>query len=305
MDIKNIEEQKEIFKKYTDKYIENADEQKIGGYVDKQNHSVFVMDEALLTDALFTEYNPSFKNLLALESLFHDIGRFEQLKVTGTFKDNELKDFYPNMEDHGDLGSQIIVEHELLKELIPNVRIYDEEVQKVIKLHSKVNPDLLEGIMRDYIVSFKNYDLSELFLSNNASKEREVLTKVNTSIIQDVDRLDIFRKIVKGIWTPMATNDKIDPEIFELFKQGKMPNMNDIKAAGKWNSNVGHLVRLSFINQMNLVPVLIKIRNENLIDQVYNATGNNIVADAYEVAKEQLDKKIENTDDGIIVRKTR
>ena len=305
MNIKNIEEQKEIFKKYTDKYIESADEQKLNGYVDKQNHSIFVLDEALLTDAIFTEYNPSFKNLLALESLFHDIGRFEQLKVTGTFKDNELKSYYPNMEDHGDLGAVVIDEHNLLKELIPNVRIYDEEVQKVIKLHSKVNPDLLEGIMRDYILAFKNYDLSELFLSNNAEREREVLTKVNTSIIQDVDRLDIFRKIVKGIWTPMATEDKIDPEIFELFKQGKLPNMNDIKAAGKWNANVGHLVRLSFINQMNLVPVLIKVRNENLINQVYNATGNSVVAPAYEIAAEQLEKMISNTDDGIVVNKTR
>lgn len=305
MDIKNIEEQKEIFKKYTDKYIAESDDKKHDGYVDKQNHSLFVLDEALLTDAIFTEYNPSFKNLLALESLFHDIGRFEQLKVTGTFNDNEMSDFYPNMNDHGDLGSTIISEHKLLDELIPDVRIYDEEVQKVIKLHSKVNSDLLEGIMREYILAFKNYDLSELFLSNKASKEREVLTKVNTSIIQDVDRLDIFRKIVKGIWVPMATDDKIDPEIFELFKQGKMPNMNDIKAAGKWNANVGHLVRMSFINQMNLVPVLIKVRDENLIDKVYEASGNEIVAPAYEVAKEQLNRMIENSDDGIIVNKRR
>lgn len=33
------------------------------------------MEEALLVDAIFTEYNGEFKNLLALESLFHDIGR--------------------------------------------------------------------------------------------------------------------------------------------------------------------------------------------------------------------------------------
>ena len=228
-----------------------------------------MLDESLLVDAIFTEYNQSFKNLLALESLFHDIGRFEQLRVTGTFKDNELNIFYPRMNDHGDLGAKVISEHDLLKELIPDVRLYDEEVKKVIKLHSKVNNDLLNGIMRDYILSFKNYDLKELFLSNKAAKEREILTNVNTSIIQDVDRLDIFRKIVKGIWVPMTTEDKIDPEIYELFKQGKLPSMNEIKAQGKWNANVGHLVRMSFINQMNLVPVLIKIRDENLIDKVY------------------------------------
>lgn len=210
MAIKNIDEQIEEFKKYTDEYIANADDKTKGGYEDKQAHSLFVMDEALLVDAIFTEYNQSFKNLLSLESLFHDVGRFEQLKVTGSFRDNELSDHYKNIEDHGDLGAVLIKEHGLLDNLIPDVRLYDEEIIKVIKLHSKVNPDLLNGIMRDYILSFKNYDLKELFLSNKSAKEKEILTNVNTSIIQDVDRLDIFRKIVKGIWVPMVTEDKID-----------------------------------------------------------------------------------------------
>jgi len=303
VEIKDIEKQRKIFKDYTDKYIDAADEKTLNGYIDKQAHSLFVLDESLLVDAIFTEYNQSFKNLLALESLFHDIGRFEQLKVTGSFNDNDVRTFYPKMDDHGDIGSEIISQHGLLKELIPDVRLYDEEVRKIIKLHSKVNSDLLSGIMRDYILAFKNYDLKELFLSSKASKEREVLTKVNTSIIQDVDRLDIFRKIVKGIWVPMTTEDKIDPEIYELFKQGKLPSMNEMKAQGKWNANVGHLVRMSFINQMNLVPVLIKIREENLLDQVYQASGNDIVAPAYEFAKEQLDRMIKNSEDGIIVNR--
>ena len=305
MDIKNIDEQKKIFGEYTDYYIKNANESTINGYKDKQEHSLFVMDETLLVDALFTEYNDSFKNLLALESLFHDVGRFEQLKVTSSFRDNELKTYYPDMEDHGDLGSKVIKEHGLLNDLIPDVRLYDEEVMKVIKLHSKVNINLLDGIMRDYILAFKNYDLKELFLSNNADKERKILTNVNTSIIQDVDRLDIFRKIVKGIWVPMVTDDQIDPELFELFKQGKLPSMNEIKAQGKWNPNVGHLVRMSFINQMNLVPVLVKIREENLIDQIYQASGNEIVLPAYEFAKEQMDKMINDSEDGIIINKRR
>ena len=303
MDIKNIQEQKKEFKYYTNKYINTADDKTINGYKDKQTHSLFVMDEALLVDALFTEYNESFKNLLALESLFHDIGRFEQLKVTGSFKDNELNLYYPNMEDHGDLGSILMDEHKLLNSLIPDIRLYDEEVKKVIKLHSKINQNLLSGIMHDYLLVFKNYDLRELFLSNNSSKEIETLSKVNTAIIQDVDRLDIFRKIVKGIWIPMATDEEIDPELFELFKQGKLPSMKEIKQAGKWNANVGHLVRMSFINQMNLVPILIKIRNENLIDKIFQASGNDVVLPVYQYAKEQLDIAIENSSDDIVISK--
>ena len=76
MDIKDIESQKKVFIDYANKFINDNDVSKINGYIDKQNHSLFVLDEAMLTDALFTKYNESFKNLLALESLFHDIGRF-------------------------------------------------------------------------------------------------------------------------------------------------------------------------------------------------------------------------------------
>ena len=303
MDIRDIESQKEIFKGYTDNFILSSTEDKINGYIDKQNHSLFVLDEVVLINSLFTNYNESFKNLLFLESLFHDIGRFEQLNITGTFDDNKIKQYYPQMEDHGDLGATIIKEEKLLENLIPNIRIYDEEVRKVIKSHSKVNSDLLNSIIFDYIKVFKNYDLRELFLSNNTEKEKIVLSATNTAIIQDVDRLDIFRKIVKGIWIPMTTDEAIDPELFDLYRRGKLPSMNEIKKMGKWNANVGHLVRMSFINQMNLVPVLKKIRDEKLIDKIYEINGNEVVEPAYEYAKEVLDKTINSTEDGIIVKR--
>lgn len=299
----NIEEQKQVFENYADSYINNADESKINGYIDKKNHSIFVMDEAILTDALFTNYNESFKNLLALESLFHDIGRFEQLKVTSTFSDSEIKKFFPNLDDHGDLGAEVIKQHELLKELNPDTRIYDAEIQKVIKQHSKVNPEILNFIIKEYIDAFKNYDLKELFLSNKAEKEKEVLAATNVAIIQDVDRLDIFRKIVNGIWIPLTTDEAIDPELFELFRKGKLPTMNEIRQMGKWNANVGHLVRMSFINQMNLIPTLMKVRNEGLIDKIYNIHGNSIVQPAYEIAKENLDRIIEENSDRVIIKR--
>ena len=60
---------------------------------------------------------------------------------------------------------------------------------------------------------------------------------------------------------------------------------------------------MSFINQMNLVPALVKIREENLIDKIYQASGNDIVLPTYEYAKKQIDQLIENSEDGIIVGK--
>ena len=300
------EKSKKIFDDYVQKgYINGSEEEKKPKYEDKLTHSLFVMDEALNIDALFTKYSINYRNLLVIESLFHDIGRFEQMKVTGTFDDSKLSSFYPTMSDHGDLGAKVIKEHGLLEQLIPDVRLYDEEVQKVIRDHSKISINRLNRDILNYIMIFSKYDLKELFLSDKTSKEIDALSAINTSIVQDVDRLDIFRKIVKGIWVPLTVEDEIDPEIWKMFREGRLPSMNEIKKMGKWNANVGHLVRMSFINQMNLVPVLIRIKEEGLVDKVFNTVGENSshVEEAYEIAKQQIDKKINESEDGILIRR--
>ena len=56
---------------------------------------------------------------------------------------------------------------------------------------------------------------------------------------------------------------------------------------------------------MNLVPVLIKIKNENLIDRVFAASGNDRVLPAYEFAKKQLEQAINNSEDEIVVNRRR
>ena len=140
-------------------------------------------------------------------------------------------------------------------------------------------------------------------MSQKTTQEKSALGQINTAIVQDVDRLDIFRKIVRGIWVPMTTDDSIDPELWKMFKEGRLPSIDEIKKQGKWNANVGHLVRLSFIHQMNLVPVLIRIREEGLLDRVYQTTGSNgpYVQEAYELAKRELDRKIAGSEDGMII----
>lgn len=301
-----MDEQKsiDVFNGYVQEgYLKNAEEEKRPKYEDKLTHSLFVMDEALGVDAIFTKYSPNYRNLLVIESLFHDIGRFEQMKVTGTFADIEIPKFYPGMKDHGDLGAQVIDEHGLLPQIIPDVRILDEEVQRVIRDHSKVTQNGLNRDLLNYIRVFSTYDLYELFSSDKTQGEVDALSRINTAIVQDVDRLDIFRKIVRGIWVPATVTDGIDPELWRQFKEGKLPTIEEIKKTGKWNANVGHLVRLSFISQMNLVPVLVKIREEGLIDKIYATTGENgpHVQEAYELAKEEIDRKIRESEDGIII----
>lgn len=297
---------KRVFEDYVkDDYLSTNPDEKTPRYEDKLTHSLFVMDEALNVDAIFTKYSLNYRNLLVIESLFHDIGRFEQMRVTGTFADIEIPKFYPGMKDHGDLGAKVLKDDGLLTKLIPEVRLYDEEVQRVIRDHSKISTNRLNRDVLNYIRIFSTYDLQELFMSDKTEKERSALNAINTAIVQDVDRLDIFRKIVKGIWVPLTVDKNIDPEVWQMFKEGRLPSIEELKKSGKWNANVGHLVRMSFINQMNLVPVLIRIREENLIDKVYEQAGSNgtYVQEAYQIAKEQLDEKIASSDDGIIINK--
>lgn len=296
--MENIEK---VFNDYTSEFISGQDNQ--SGYVDKYHHSYFVMEESLIVDQLFTQYNEDFKQLLKIQSLYHDIGRFEQLRLIGSFIDYDLASKFKSIRDHGDLGAIIMEKEGLLEKIIPNSRLFDEEIKAVIILHVKNNPYLLEMIDKNYLECFRNYSLTELFNSTKATNERNCLTALNTAIIQDADRLDIFRKIVKGIWIPNTTGEDISKEVWELFKSGNLPAIKELKDKGLWNTNVGHLVRMNFINQMCLVPELQKIKDENLIEKVYQICGNEKVRPAYDYALERIDTLIEKSEDKVLVKK--
>ena len=300
MDIINIKKQRKIFIDYPNKYVAECDKEKLSMYMDKINHSVRVLESALSVDKEFTKYNDSFIRLLALESLFHDIGRFEQLKVTNTFDDFYVSKYFSNIFDHGDLGSLLLIKHHLLYYLIPSKRVYDEDIRNIVKFHSKMNNSL--DIDMNCIVKFRDLDLNDVF-KPNMEYERKNLFNVNLAIIQDTDRLDIYRKIVEGIIVPKSTNQVIEPELLKLYKTDSLPSMHTIKQMNRWNPNIGHLVRLNFINQTNLIPVLLRIKNENLIDKMYDVIGNSVLKDVYEIAKEKLDERINNTEDGILVKR--
>lgn len=280
------------------------DKKNLDGYIDKYHHSYFVRDEALLVDKNFTKYNSDFKKLLEIQSLYHDIGRFLQLNLVGNFVDYELAAKFKGIEDHGDLGA-IVMKQLLLRKLFPDDCTFDKEIVKVIELHTKDNRRLLEWIQKEYIEIFRNYEIKELLNSRKSESEKKALTAINTAIIQDADRLDIFRKIVNGIWVPASTNDEISKKVWDMFKSGNLPSIAELKDQGYWNPNVGHLVRMNFINQMCLVPELQKIKDEHLIQKVYEVSGNEIVRPAYEYALERIDTLIEQSEDKVLVKRNR
>ena len=290
----------QVFNGYTSKFINDGSN--LPGYVDKYNHSYFVRDEALLVNDVFTKYDSDFKKLLEIQSLYHDIGRFLQLKLMGNFSDYDLAMKFPNIKDHGELGV-IVMKENLLRKIFPDDYTFDRHILMVINIHAKHNNYLLEWIKKEYIEIFRKYELKELLNSSKTEEEQKALLAINTAIVQDADRLDIFRKIVKGIWVPSSSNDEIDKQVWDWFKSGTLPSIYELKEKGYWNANVGHLVRMSFINQMNLVAELQKIKSENLIEKVYEACGNPIVRPAYDYAIKKIDDLIDKSDNKILVLK--
>ena len=98
---------------------------------------------------------------------FHDIGRFEQVKIADTFSDKE------SGIDHAALGITVLFQNQLIKEFIPETRQYDTIIQKAVFNHNKSQ------------------------LENNLSDEELLFCK----IIRDADKIDIFHTIADEAYT--------------------------------------------------------------------------------------------------------
>lgn len=95
--------------------------------------------------------------LAKLIGLLHDIGRFEQVKQTSDFIDND--EF-----DHADYGVKVLFENGMIRDFIDDNK-YDDIIKKTIYNHNKYKIE--EGL-----------------------NEKELL---HSKIIRDADKLDNFR----------------------------------------------------------------------------------------------------------------
>ena len=120
----NIEEAKEEFIRYTEKF--NLED---GNIKRKQQHSLRVMkiSEQIAKNLKLQEEQIQLATLIGL---LHDIGRFKQYTEIG-LGDN-LEGF-----DHGDYGAEILFEKGIIRNFIKTDK-YDEIIRKAIKNHNKI-----------------------------------------------------------------------------------------------------------------------------------------------------------------------
>lgn len=124
-------------------------------------------------------------NLAYLIAMLHDIGRFPQAKIYGTFNDSKSV-------DHADLGCKILFEEGVIRNFIEDTK-YDEIIRKAICYHNK-------------------YEIG-------SCNEKELL---HSRIIRDADKIDIIHNIVNLGYIKLNDDEsKVSQLVKEEFDKEK------------------------------------------------------------------------------------
>lgn len=184
---------------------------------------------------------PSQKILCAeLIGLFHDIGRFIQFKIYGTFKDSRS-------EDHAKLGVKIIQQEKLFMEFQPELQ---EVIIKSIRYHNRAD---LPPIQDENIRFFSR-------------------------LLRDADKLDIF-KVVTDYYAQSDKNDAIELELPDtagisaavftdimqerIVKSENLSNFNDFK-----------VLQMAWIFDINFLPTFQRIAERKFLEKIKAALPN-------------------------------
>lgn len=236
------------FKKYVKSFDFNET-----GIKYKYYHSFRVMRiSKYLSKAL--KLNKEDKDLAIFIGLYHDIGRFNQLKEFNTMKDN--KSF-----DHGDEGYDVLDNGNFLVD-------FDKEERKIIldsvKYHNKykINPFL---------------------------NKREMM---HAKLIRDADKLDIIKMLSKGkifdfdrLNKDVFVTESIDKEFMKCkqLKLDKAITSGDLL-----------LRLLAFVFDINYEESFKYLYRKNYINKIYNKVENKEYYKKYfDIVNEYIRKKVE------------
>lgn len=145
------------------------------------------------------DLNEEQVSLAELIGLFHDIGRFEQVRIYDTFSDKDTG------IDHAAYSLKVLYEDGLIRKFIATNK-YDDIIKKAVFNHNKPVID-------------KSVDGDALLFSK---------------IIRDADKLDIYKAInqeeMKDIfWYKEFDNIKMSDELMKKFEKEKLIDYKDIK----------------------------------------------------------------------------
>ena len=183
----DVEKIKQEFLNYTANY--NPENERIRA---KIQHTLRVAKncEKIANDL---HLSPDNVNLAIAIGYFHDIGRFEQVRIANTFSDKESK------INHSEMSIKVLFENNYIRKWIAD-SCYDEIIKISVRNHNKASIDI---------------DFDHL-------SEKEILF---TKIIRDADKLDIFytitdlnRSMESIFWYTGWDTLEISPAILTCFE---------------------------------------------------------------------------------------
>ncbi len=136
--------------------------------------------------------------LAELIGLFHDIGRFEQVRISDSFSDRDTG------INHGELSVKVLFEDELIRNYLTETK-YDNIIKKAILNHNRAN------------------------IEPNLSEKELLFAK----IVRDADKLDIFYTITFNdfnaiFWYDSFDCEKISDTVMSQFEKGSFVKYSDI-----------------------------------------------------------------------------
>lgn len=134
-----------------------------------------------------------------LIGLFHDLGRFEQVRLFNTYNDKVCG------IDHADFSNKVLFENNFIRKFIEDDK-YDEIIKIAIFNHNKLN------------------------IEPNLSEKELLFSK----IVRDADKLDIIYtstcyEFLDVFWYDNFNVEKIDEQIVENFAQTKLLEYKYVK----------------------------------------------------------------------------
>ena len=213
------------FKKYVSNYDPKSERIKL-----KISHIVRVANNCKL---LAQNLNLTEEEISLAEAIgyFHDIGRFEQVRIANTFSDRDSK------INHGEYGAKILFEDGLIRNFIEDNK-YDEIVKTAIINHNRPK------------------------IESNISEKEMLFSK----IIRDADKLDIlyvltFEDFPAIFWYDDFDCEKISDSILEEFKNHSGITYNNIK-----NNADQILIFYAYIYDLNFKYTLDALKENKHLD---------------------------------------
>lgn len=165
--------------------------------------------------------------LAKLIGLLHDIGRFEQVKQTSDFIDND--EF-----DHADYGVNVLFEEGMIREFIDDNK-YDDIIKKAIYNHNKYKIE--DGL-----------------------NEKKLL---HSKMIRDADKLDNFRvkekehleNIFPSVYNPDTLEyEEISDSVYEAIMRKECVKLSDRRTQiDYWICYIGFIFDLNFEISLNYI----------------------------------------------------